>query len=146
MIYADAIGSAAILSRSLIQKTVAQSSMEAELIALHEAVNHLIWCSNILAELGYPQRGITIFEDNQAAIKMTKEAPVNFKGKSKFINRRYFGIHSFVESGEIKLEYICTDENIADYMTKALTGNKFNKFRISIMGRSDEELLLTNKN
>ena len=112
---------------------------------MHEAINHIIWCSNILSELGYSQRGITIYEDNQAAIRMTKDAPVNFKGRSKFIDRRYFGIHSFVESGEIKLEYVCTDENIADYLTKALAGNKFSKFRISIMGRNEEDLKLITK-
>ena len=78
--YADAIGSASILSRSIMQKSVAQSSMEVGIIAFHEAVTHLKWCSDVFDDLGYKQQGIKIFEDNQAAIRMTEVKQVNFKG------------------------------------------------------------------
>ena len=138
VVYTDVVGSAAIVSRSVIQKCVAQSSMEAELVALHEAVIHLLWCANIMEEFGYEQQGIKVFEDNQAAIRMSKERPVNFKGRSKFIDRKYFGVHSYVESGKLELVFVGTDDNVADFLTKALSGGKFKKFRLSIMGDQTE--------
>ena len=137
-IFADLVGSGAILTKSIKQKTVADSSAEAELIALHELVKNLIWCIAIVEELGFPQRGVVVNEDNTAVIQMTNSEQVNFKGRSKFINRKYFSVHQYVESGELKLVHIGTDLNIADFLTKALLGEKFGRFRIGIMGTAEE--------
>ena len=46
-IFADKIGSAAIMYRRVNQKTVADSSTEGEVIALHELVQHLLWIVSI---------------------------------------------------------------------------------------------------
>ena len=69
---------------------------------------------------------------------MASKEQVNYKGKSKYINRKYFGIHQYVDDGTIKLVYVGTDNNVSDYLTKALTGNKFLRFRIDIMGNVED--------
>jgi hypothetical protein len=132
--------SAGILFKSLKQKTVANSSCEAELISLHEAVLHLLWIARVYAELGYENEGtIEIQQDNKAAILLSSQNPVNFKGRSKFINRLYFSVHEHVENGTVELVYYGTDDTVADFLTKALIGDKFRKFKITIMGSSNSE-------
>ena len=124
--------------KSVKQKRVADSSAEAELLALHESIQNLVYISELFEELGYKQPGIPVYQDNQATIQMSSKEPVNFKGKSKLINRKYFCVHQYVEDGTIKLVYIGTEHNVSDFLTKALTGNKFLRFRIDIMGNAKD--------
>ena len=138
VVFADNVGSAGIMYKSVKQKRVADSSAEAELLALHESIQNLVYISELFEELGYKQPGIPVYQDNQATIQMSSKEPVNFKGKSKLINRKYFGVHQYVEDGTIKLVYIGTEHNVSDFLTKALTGNKFLRFRIDIMGNAKD--------
>ncbi len=135
VIFPDHNKSAGILFKSAKQKTVADSSTEAELIALHEAMKHLIWIISIYEELGYVRKKPAIvYQDNQACIKLSSTTPVNFKGRSKYINRKYFSVHEYVENDTIRLVYCGTDDQVADYLTKALSGSKEKKFRVHLMG------------
>jgi hypothetical protein len=136
VVYTDLVGSAGVIFKSSKQKTVADSSAEAELIAVHELVQHLLWLISLAEEMGYPQMGVPVKQDNQATIRMSSQKQVNFKGRSKYINRKYFSVHEHVESGELDMVYVGTDDNIADFLTKALMGSKFKRFRIDIMGKA----------
>jgi hypothetical protein len=64
--------------------------------------------------------------DNQSCIKMT-ENPV-FHDKSKHIEIRYHYIRDMVQRGALKLQYINTDEQVADVWTKPLSRVKFEYF------------------
>ena len=134
VIFPDTTGSSGILFKSCKQKRVADSSAESELMALHESIQYLIYVSNLFEELGYKQETMPVFEDNVATIQMASSEQVNFKGKSKFINRKYFGVHQYVEDGTIKLVHVGTESNVADFLTKELQGKKFFRFRIDILG------------
>jgi hypothetical protein len=72
-------------------------------------------------------RETAILCDNQSCIKMT-ENPV-FHDRSKHIEIRYHFIHDMVQRGALKLQYISTDEQVADVMTKPLSRVKFEHFR-----------------
>ena len=65
--------------------------------------------------------------DNQSCIKMTKN-PV-FHDNSKHIEIRYFYIRDMVQKGAIKLQYVSTDEQVADVLTNSLSQVKFEYFR-----------------
>jgi hypothetical protein len=65
--------------------------------------------------------------DNQRCIKMT-ENPV-FHDKSKHIEILYHFICDTVQRGALKLQYISTDEQVVDVMTKPLSRVKFEHFR-----------------
>jgi hypothetical protein len=56
------------------------------------------------------------------------ENPV-FHDKSKHIEIRYFYIRDMVQKGAIKLEYVSTEDQIADILTKPLSRVKFEYFR-----------------
>ena len=68
-----------------------------------------------------------IYCDNQSCIKLS-ENPV-FHDKSKHIEIKYQYIRDMVEKGAVKLQYIATDEQIADVLTKPLSRVKLEYFR-----------------
>lgn len=126
---------AAVLVKSFKQKSMADSSTEAELIALHEGVKHLGWISKVYEEMGMKaEQEIEIQQDNQACIQLSSQNPVNFRGRSKFIDRKYFSVYEYVRSGEVKLVFTGTDDMISDFLTKALNGSKYRRFKVMIMG------------
>ena len=52
-----------------------------------------------------------------------------FHDKSKHIEIKYQYIHDMVEKGAMKLQYIATDEQVTDVLTKSLSRVKFGYFR-----------------
>jgi hypothetical protein len=68
----------------------------------------------------------TIQCDNQSCIKMT-ENPV-FHDRSKHIEIQYHYIRDMVQRGAIKLQYVSTDEQVVDVMTKPVSRVKFEHF------------------
>lgn len=65
---------------------------------------------------------------------MSSQDPVKFRGRSKFIDRKHFSVCEYVESGEVELVFTGTDDMISDFLTKALNGSKYRKFKVMIMG------------
>jgi hypothetical protein len=72
-------------------------------------------------------RATTILCDNQSCIKMT-ENPV-FHDRSKHIEIHYHFIRDMVQRGALKLQYISTNEQVVDVLTKPLSRVKFEYFR-----------------
>jgi energy-converting hydrogenase A subunit M len=68
-----------------------------------------------------------IYCDNQSCIKLSKN-PV-FHDWSKHIEIRYHFIRDYVHRGAVELQYISTEEKVADILTKALDMGKFVFFR-----------------
>jgi hypothetical protein len=51
-----------------------------------------------------------------------------FHDKSKHIEIWYHYIHDMVQRGVVKLQYVGTNEHVADVLTKPLSRVKFNYF------------------
>lgn len=101
------------------QCTVAQSSTEAEYVALGDAINEAEWIKQLLIELGFTfDNPIKIYEDNQSCIKVAQE-PREHK-RMKHVAVKYDFIRDSIKSESIQLEYIPTGEQTADIMTKGL--------------------------
>nr|GEW71348.1 hypothetical protein [Tanacetum cinerariifolium] len=94
--------------------------LEAEYIAASEAV---VWIRKFIDKLGvvtsndYP---IKMNFDNSAAIIMAKESGIH-KGARHF-KRKYHYVRECIETSEIDIVKIHTDDNLADPFTKALVG------------------------
>eukprot|EP00253_Pinus_taeda_P035352 PITA_35352 len=122
------LGSTVVSWFSQKQKSVALSSAEAEYMAASLASCEAIWLRKMLFSLfGQPLRPSVIYCDNQSCIKLT-ENPV-FHDRSKHIGIKYHFIGDYVQKGAVKLEYIPTNEQVADILTKALPRGKHVYFR-----------------
>nr|GEV38402.1 hypothetical protein [Tanacetum cinerariifolium] len=92
------------------------------------AAKEAVWIRKFIDELGvvpstdYP---IKINYDNSVAIIMAKELEIQ-KG-AKHFKRKYHYVHECIETDEIDIVKVYTDDNLADPFTKALTGPKLTR-------------------
>lgn len=108
------------------QRTVALSTTEAEYMALSEAAKEAVHIQRFLLELGAIEVGPTkLFNDNVSAQKLATN-PV-FHARTKHIDIRHHFVREVVESGQVTLEHVASDEMPADVLTKALTRPKHNR-------------------
>lgn len=100
------------------QQITATSTTEAELVAANEAVKEIIWLSRLFGDMGCPQQVPTLQIDNQATIRLCHN-PENHR-RTKHIQVKYFFIREKILDGVLKVQYIPTEEQVADIMTKTL--------------------------
>jgi hypothetical protein len=120
----------AISWNSKRQKTVAASSCEAEYMALFEAVKEFTWLSKLLEDLGEPLEKFVVHCDNKSAIELAKN-PVHHQ-RSKHIDIKYHFIRERVQAGAFELQYLQSNEMIADALTKPLHFPAFSKLTKSM--------------
>jgi hypothetical protein len=133
--YVFMMANAAISWQSKAQPTVALSSSEAEYMALCSAAQEAIYLRRLFADLGSPQDDPTmIYQDNQGCIAMAHN-PVHHS-RTKHIDIKFHFVRERIAAGEIKLEYIPTENQVADILTKGLHGPKFTKFKEAMLGQS----------
>lgn len=117
------IGNTPVSWVSKKQSITAQSSTEAEYVALSEAAKQTIWIRHFLHCIGrgsaYKNQPTVIYEDNQGAIAIANN-PTNHS-RTKHISVRFHAIRDHIEAGEIALEYLSTDKMLADGLTKVTT-------------------------
>lgn len=110
--------------------------MLAELIAASDMVPQQIWTRNFLIGQGYDIERSVLFQDNQSAILLERNGLLSSTKRTKHINIRFFWLTDRIDGGELSVEYILTDEMLADYQTKPLQGSKFIVMRDQIMGHA----------
>ena len=117
---------------SMLQKSVALSSCEAEYMAMKEAIKEAIYLANIFnyiniqLGLGYLPNIPTILVDNESAIKLGQNP--EFHKRSKHIDIQYHYIREAIQEGKVKLTYINTKRQLADLLTKNVNGPLFEEF------------------
>ena len=134
--------SAAIACKSIKQRSVAHSSMEAELIALHDMLRHILWIRDVADELNIRKKSdpIKIAQDNVPAINAVTSDIGSLQGRSKFIDkkRRLFTVHEYISNGQIKVYHCRTDDMVADLLTKSIIGKRAHRFKVILMGGANE--------
>ena len=123
--YIFTLGSGAICWKSKKQTIIANSTMEVELIALASANEEANWLRDLLYEIPLweePIPPILIHCDSIAAIGRVKNH--YYKGKSRPIRRKHSIVRSYLSSGIIAVDYIKSNENLADPFTKALAKDR----------------------
>ena len=127
-IFCFCLGSAAVSWFSRKQKSVALSSAEAEYMAASQATCEALWLRKLLVDLFDQQlRPTVIYCDNQSCIQLSENQV--FYDWSKHIEIRYHFIRDYVQRGAVTLQYISTNEQVADILTKSLGRGKFVFFR-----------------
>ena len=117
------------------QASIALSSTEAEIMAASLAALEAIFLRGLLSEVGCEQREpTTIGIDNQGAIALSKNYISN--SRTKHIERRHLKIRELVEQLVVRPEFVPTDENVADILTKPLGRRRFEKLRMALRNHS----------
>ena len=76
----------------------------------------------------------TIYEDNQGAIELAKNA--KYHNRTKHINISHHFVHERIDSNEIQVIYCPTGDMNGDIMTKGLAKHSFEKLR-NLLGVHD---------
>ena len=118
------LGSCLISWQSKQQASVALSSMEAENMSACACSQEGIWLKRLLEEFGCRFSGpLTVFEDNMACIFYSRN-PGDHQ-RTKHIDQKYHFVREQVAAGNIILQKIKTDDNLADLFTKPLSKREF---------------------
>jgi hypothetical protein len=110
------LGSGLVSWFSRKQKSVVLSSVEAEYMAANQANCEAIWLRKMLVGLFGQELPPTVIHYNLV-----------FRDQSKHIEIRFHFIRDWVQRGAVQLQYISTDEQIANILTKALPRGKHDK-------------------
>lgn len=126
--YFCSINGGAISWCSRKQETVATSSAESELMALTETCKEMKWLRSMIKSLkeAVPEK-MLIFTDSQSCISMIKNE--KFSNKTKHIDIKYHYVRDLFTNKEVNLQYVNTEINTADLMTKPLAGTKTSTLR-----------------
>jgi hypothetical protein len=122
------LGSSAVTWSSQKQKTVETSSCEAEYIAASAAACQGLWLTRLLTMMkGTEPVKFVLQVDNSSAIALCMN-PV-YHERSKHIDVKYHHIREHIEDGELYVEHVRTESQLADILTKGLGRVKFIELR-----------------
>ncbi|KAA0036921.1 ty1-copia retrotransposon protein [Cucumis melo var. makuwa] len=119
--YVFLLGGGAISWKSTKQTCIARSTMESEFIALELAGQEAEWIKNLLGDVSLwgTSVPVSIQCDSQATICTAKNSVYN--GKSRHIRLRHAVVKQLLKEGTISLEFVRSEKNLADPLTKGLT-------------------------
>lgn len=107
------------------------SSCEAEYIAATIAACQGIWLTRLLSDIsGEEEKDFVLKIDNKSTISLTKNPVLH--DRSNHIDIRYHFIRSCVASGKIRVDFVSTQEQISDMLTKSLGHSKFQELCLKI--------------
>jgi hypothetical protein len=131
--YAFKLGNCLVSWSSRKQPTVALSSTEGEYMAGTEASREAIFLRRVLTDIEFEFHDPTsLLMDNQSAMQIALNTSAAFSNRTKHIDVRHHWIRERIRDGVIKLEWIPTDDQAADILTKALPTANVVKFRTEI--------------
>jgi len=118
---------------SRAQRIVAQSTLEAEFIALNTAAKEAMYTLSLLTEIGMNvTQPVTVYQDNQSSIHYASNDTNTTR--AKHIDIRYHYVKDLVRDGQIILKHVRSAENTADILTKPLDRVKFTHHRAPLLG------------
>jgi len=129
---------AVFFAKSQKQHLVTISSTEAEYIALFHSVTEIIYLTRLLAHMGFEQGPVIIFQDNISTMHWA-ERQQNFH-RVKHMAVKYNFVQEKVEDHTVVLEYLPTEDMIADILTKPVVSDLFEKLACQMLGVASFEV------
>ena len=127
--YLVRLGHCLVTWKSKKQDVVALSTCEAETVALVNLVKELKWLQGLLAELqmlgNFVKYPVNVQTDSQAAIGVINNS--NAHTRTKHFRRSYHFVRQEIQKQNLTLNYVSTDENLADGLTKNIPGVKLSQ-------------------
>jgi len=117
------LGFGPIYTQSKKLKLVCKSSCEAEVVALCDGVNVLMWVRALLDGQGIHQAQSIICEDNTCSIQLLQRESAGSM-RTRFLRARYGFTRQFITDGSVKIKYVTSNKQAADLLTKSrILGN-----------------------
>ena len=126
------LGGGPIYAESTRQKLNTTGSSEAELVGRSDGSKNVLWLRNFFIEQGYTMSPATIYQDNLSTLALVKNGRSNNRN-TRHINIRYFYLKDRVDSGEVELKYLETNQMLADILTKPIQGARFRILRDKLL-------------
>ena len=122
------LGGGAISWASKKQSCITNSTIESKFVALAAAGKEEKWLRNLVYEIplwSKPIAPISILCDSVAAL--AKAYSQVYNGKSRHLGVRHSMIRELIMNGVILVEFVKSQQNLADHLTKGLTRDLVHK-------------------
>ena len=117
---------AVVTAKSGMQKIVALSVTEAEVIALVMCVQEMLYIAKVLESMDLKvEKPMKVFSDNKGAVDLANGWSV--AGNTKHMEVRIMFLRELKESGALQVEWISTASNEADIFTKNVEAKLFQR-------------------
>ena len=139
--YAITYASCPIYWASKLQTEITLSTTEAEYVSLSQSLRDTIPLMALLNEIksrydeniiSTPTVRCTVFEDNSGALELSNVPKM--RPRTKHINIKYHHFREHVKNKIISVQAVSSENQIADYLTKPLPQDIFQRHRKSLQG------------
>ncbi len=103
-------------------------------MATYDCMPAILWSRYFLEAQGYGAIDLILYQDNMSAMLLQENGKASSSKCTKHIHICYFFITDRIRNKELRVEWLPTENMIADFMTKPLQGATFKSFRDQIMG------------
>ena len=125
---------APVAIKSVMQRVIALSVTEAELIALIQCTQEMFFVKKVLESLGLVvELPIKVQCDNKGAVDLINGHSVG--GNTKHIDVRILHVRDYKDKGIIAVDWIPTDKNESDMCTKNNTKSLYNMHSTHCVGK-----------
>ncbi|GJT58426.1 hypothetical protein Tco_1001959 [Tanacetum coccineum] len=108
------------------QTALAISTTEAEYVSAGKACQQALWMKQALIDYDIRLDDVLIMCDNKGAIDLIQHS------RTKHIEIRHHFLRDNVQKGNISIEKVASEDNIADILTKPLKREVFNYLRLGL--------------
>ena len=124
---------------SQLQKLVAQSTTEAELIALNSRAKSGIYLLGVLQELGWRNfKDFQIYCDSQGALVLPGN--LKYSSRSKHVALKFASLCEWMEEKKLVLNFVSSKNQLSDIMTKFCGKHIFISLRDRVMNFKREQI------
>ena len=130
------VGSGPVAWSSTQQRMVGLSVCESEYVAATLATQQIIWSRGVLSDCGITlTKSTPLFCDCRSAIQLASNQKIS--QRTKHINVRYHFIRERIQDGTIAMNWLRSEDQPADALTKPLGPHIFLRLRPTLLGCED---------
>ncbi|GJY74480.1 retrovirus-related pol polyprotein from transposon TNT 1-94 [Tanacetum coccineum] len=112
------------------QTALAISTTEAEYVSVGKACQQALWMKQALVDYEVKLNDVPVLCDNKGAIDLSKNPVLH--SRTKHIEIRHHFLRDNIQKGNISIEKVASEDNIADILTKPLKREPFNLLRLGL--------------
>ena len=131
--YVIMLGGSAVIWKSVKQKRVAADNNEAEVIAMVDVLKEVRWLEVFLKDVKmskFLSKPCVIFGDNQGGILISKGEKVSDRTRHCIVESHL--LQESVKTNFVEFVYVPTKNNVADLLTKTLSGVSTSNFSLQL--------------